>query len=176
MAKKSRTELEYIIETARKFVFSTAGFLRRRKKAVAVYVAALAGLWLFVTLLASGTFVSSQTLSSAGVIATAGLGVYSDSACTQSLTSIDWGTVVPGNSVFRTVYVKNTGTAQVKLSLSTANWIPYSASGPIALSWSLEGRSLAASQVALGTLSLDVSPNAASISSFKMDIVVTGTA
>jgi hypothetical protein len=62
---------------------------------------------LLVTLLASVALISSKTVASTGIITITNLGVYSDSACTQSLTSINWGTISPGNSVARTIYVKN---------------------------------------------------------------------
>ena len=66
-------------------------------------------LLLFVSLLASGAIVTTATVSSSGVISTANLGIYSDSACTQRITSINWGNLSPSSSVTRTVYIKNTG-------------------------------------------------------------------
>jgi hypothetical protein len=107
-----------------------------KKKNVAIgLTAVVVAIWLFVTLLASGALISSRTIASSGVVATANLGVYSDSACTRSLTSINWGTVSPGGSVARTIYVKNLGATQVTLSITGANWGPGSADGPITLTW-----------------------------------------
>ena len=137
--------------------------------------AAVVAIGLFVTLLASGALISSRTIASSGVIATTNLGVYSDSACTQSLTSINWGTVSPGGSVARTIYVKNLGTNQLTLSMTGANWSPASADGPITLTWNREGTALGANQVATATLTLRVSSSISGITTFNVNIVITGT-
>jgi len=147
-----------------------------KNKNVAIgLTAVVVAIWLFVTLLASGALISSRTIASSGVVATANLGVYSDSACTQSLTSINWGTVSPGGSVARTIYVKNLGTTQVTLSMTGANWSPGSADGPITLTWNRDGTALGANQVATATLTLSVSSSISGITTFNVDIVITGT-
>jgi hypothetical protein len=147
-----------------------------KKKNIAIVSAvAVAVAGLLVTLFASGALVSSKTVSSSGIIATATLGVYSDSACTQSLTSIDWGTISPGSSVTRTIYVKNLGTAQLTLSMTKTSWNPASANGPITLTWNRGGTVLAANQVATATLTLGVSSSISGIATFSVNIVITGT-
>ncbi len=123
----------------------------------------------------SGVLVASVTVRSSGVLASANLGVYSDSAATQGVGSVDWGTVAPGGSVSRTIYVKNVGTTQVTLSLSVTNWNPVSANGPVAVSWNREGTTLTAGQVTAATLTLSVSSTASGFSSFSVDAVITGT-
>ena len=50
-----------------------------------------------------------RAIPSSGLVVAVNVGVYSDAACTLELTSIDWGSVYPGGSVSRTIYVKNTG-------------------------------------------------------------------
>jgi hypothetical protein len=85
----------------------------------------------FTILIASGTLVSTTIVSASGVVATANLGVYSDSACTTELTSIDWGTISPSSSISKTVYVKNLGTTPLTIGMSETNWTPTSADGPI---------------------------------------------
>lgn len=106
---------------------------------------------------------------------TVSLGVYSDSACTQNLTSIDWGTLSPGGSVTRTIYVKNTGNTQITLSMTPANWNPASANGPITLTWNREGTTLSAGQSTSATLTLSVSSSISGITSFSVNIVISGT-
>ena len=63
-----------------------------------------------------------RSIPSSGMVVAVNVGVYSDSACTLNLTSIDWGNVYPGGSVPRTIYVKNTGNAPITLSMTTALW------------------------------------------------------
>jgi len=105
----------------------------RRKSVALVFAITFVVVCLIATFFASGVLATSRTRTTSNVEATAGLGVYSDSACTQSLTSTDWGTVSPGDSATRTAYVKNLGSVQLRLSLSKTNWNPTSANGPIAL-------------------------------------------
>ena len=154
--------------------FLNAQFRSKRRRVALVYVSAVIGIWLCAALLASGTLVSSKSVSSTGVVASVGLGVYSDSYCTQSLTSIDWGSAIPGNALTRLIYVKNQGSLQVTLSLSTANWNPATANGPLTLTWNRETTSLAAGGVVAATLTLSVLSSINGISTFGMDIVLTG--
>jgi len=135
-------------------------------------VLAVAG---FTTLLVSGALLTSVTISTSGVLASANLGVYSDSACTQGLGPFSWGTISPGSSVTKTFYVKNLGSIPLTLSLSATNWNPTTANGPIALSWNKEGAALGAGQVTLATLTLTVSSSAGGFTNFSADAVVSGT-
>lgn len=126
-------------------------------------------------MMVSGGLVTSKSVSTSGVLATANLGVYSDSACTQSLASVDWGTVSPGGSVSRTVYVKNLGNSQVTLSLSATNWNPSAANGPVGVGWNRQGAALAAGYAISAMLTLSVSSDAGGFTSFSVDAVITGT-
>ena len=146
-----------------------------RKNVVIGSTAAIALVGLLVSMLASGALVSTKTITSTGVLATTNLGLYSDSACTQSLASIDWGTISPGGSVNRTVYVKNLGNTQVTLSMAKTNWNPSTADGPLTLTWNRESTVLAANQVSTATLTLTVSSTASGITTFSVDIVISGT-
>ena len=132
-----------------------------------------AGILLTVT--TAGLLSVNQAVSSSGSVTTVNVGVYSDYACTQNLTSINWGTLSPGNSVNRTIYVKNTGNPQITLSMTKTNWNPASANGPITLTWNREGAKLNAGQVTTATLTLSVSESISEITSFSVDIVITGT-
>ena len=123
---------------------------------------------------ASGALISSKTVDSTGIIATTDLGIYSNSACTQSLTLVNWGTVSPGNSVTRIIYVKNLGTTQMTLGMSGENWNPANANGPITVTWNRENTTIAPNQVTSATLTLSVSSSISAITSFSLDIVITG--
>ena len=84
----------------------------------------------------------SVSFPTSGLIVGVNVGVFSDSGCTQNLTSISWGLVDPGESVDRIVYVKNTGNAPVTLSMALSGWNPAVANGPISIVWDREGVSL----------------------------------
>ncbi len=65
-----------------------------------------------------------RAIPSSGLVVAVNVGVFSDSACTLNVTMIDWGTVYPGESVTRLVYVKNGGNVPLTLTLNTIGWNP----------------------------------------------------
>ena len=129
----------------------------------------------FLTVTTAGLLSVNQNIPSSGTVTAVNVGVYSNSACTQNLTSINWGTVSPGDSVTRTIYVKNTGNTQVTLSMTKTNWNPASANGPITITWNRESTTLVADQVTTATLTLSVSESVSGITDFSVEIVITGT-
>jgi hypothetical protein len=138
-------------------------------------VIAIAVLGIALTLTTAGLLSVTQLVSSSGTITTVNVGVYSDSACTQNLTSINWGTVSPGGSVTKTIYVKNTGSVQITLSMTETNWSPTSANGPITITWNKEGTTLTAGATATATLTLSVSSGISGITTFSVNIVIAGS-
>ena len=147
--------------------------IRRLSPGVIIATVAIAGL--FLTLTTAGLLSVNQSVPTSGTVSTVNVGVYSDSACTQQLTTISWGSVAPGATVARTVYVKNTGTNQITLTMTRANWNPTSVNGPISVTWNKESTTLTANQVATATLTLSVSSSISGITTFSVDIVITGT-
>jgi hypothetical protein len=128
-----------------------------------------------LTMTSTGLLSINQTISSTGAVTAINVGVYSDSACTNELTSLDWGTISPGNSQDITIYLKNTGNAQITLSMTTTNWTPASADGPITLTWDKENTTLNPNQETTATLTLSISESINGITNFSFDIVITGT-
>lgn len=145
----------------------------RKLSTGAIIAIALVGLILTAT--TAGLLSISQTVTSTGTITTVNVGVFSDSGCTQALTSIDWGTISPGNSVNKTMYVKNTGNTQVTLNMTTNGWNPANANGPITVTWNKEAATLTASAYTAAVLTLSVSSSISGITSFSVNIVITGT-
>jgi archaellum component FlaG (FlaF/FlaG flagellin family) len=128
-----------------------------------------------LTATSAGLLSVSQSVSSTGTVTAINVGVYSDVSCTQTLTSIDWGSVSPGGSVTRIIYVKNTGNAQISLSMTTANWNPSGANGPITLTWNRESTTLNPGQSTAATLTLSVSSGISGITTFSVNVVITGS-
>ena len=116
----------------------------------------------------------SQSIPTSGMVMGIGVGIYSDSACTQNLTGISWGLVRPGESVNRTVYVKNTGNAPITLSMAASGWNPLAANGQIIVTWDKESSSLAAGQSAAATIILTVSSSISGVTDFSVNVVITG--
>lgn len=125
---------------------------------------------------ALGALVATQTFSNTGtvLIRTVGVGVYSESACTTSLTSINWGTLSPGDQATRTIYVKNTGNVPVVLSMSVGNWNPPSAN-VITVTWDKGGTVLNAGQSVAAVITLQVPQSISGVETFSFEITITGT-
>jgi hypothetical protein len=136
---------------------------------------AIAATGLFLTLLTTGLLMSQQTIPSAGTITTVNIGVYLDSSCTQNATSISWGSIYPGNSTTKIIYVKNTGSLPVTLNMTTESWVPSNANTYISLSWNRGGTVLSAGQSIDATLTLSASSSAGNITSFSFNMIITGT-
>lgn len=128
-----------------------------------------------LTVTTAGLLSVNQAVPSTGTITALNVGVFSDSACTQELTSVDWGTVSPGDTVTRTIYVKNTGNADIDLSMTTTNWNPSTAAGPLVIEWDVEGWDLSPGNQHTVTLTLSASSSISGITDFSVEIVITGT-
>lgn len=145
------------------------------KKSSSVALIAVAVTLIILTLTTTGLLSVNKTIPSSGTITAINVGVYSDSACTIELTSINWGIISPGNSVNTTIYLKNTGNAPITLSTTTTNWNPANADGPITLTWNREGTTLSVNQVTTATLTLSISESISGITNFSVEVVITGT-
>jgi hypothetical protein len=118
----------------------------------------------------------NQNVSSSGTVSTSpNIGVYSDSGCTQNLTTITWGTVAPGASTTQTIYVKNTGTATMTLGLSVTNWNPAGASAHMTVTWNRQNTQLSPGQSTAAILTLTVDSGIADITNFSNSITISGT-
>ncbi len=153
---------------------------QRKFSRVTIIAIALVGLALTMT--AYGAISVSTSINSSGSIATSSgisvsspaMGVYSDNACTVPMTTIDWGSVSPGGTVTRTVYVKNTGGVSLTLSMATSNWNPTSANGPLTITWNKSGTTLTSGQSTAATITLSVSSSITGITSFSVQILISG--
>ena len=134
---------------------------------------ALAATSIFLTLVTAG-IISTQTIPSNGTVATVNVGVYTNSLCTQNCTSIDWGTLYPSNSTIRTLYVKNTGTVPITLTMTTNTWGPIDATNYLTLSWDQEGTVLNPGVSVPANLALSADSDAGSLEDFSFNIVITG--
>jgi len=119
--------------------------------------------------------VNRDIISSGDVTTTPNINVYSDSACTQNLTTINWGTIEAGSSTNQTIYVKNTGTGTLTLSLATSNWIPVEASSYLTIDWNKTGTHLSAGQSTSAILTLTVASNTTGVTTFSNTITIRGS-
>jgi hypothetical protein len=143
------------------------------KAAIATIAIIIAVIGLTTSVLSA--LVASHSISNTGSITTVGVGVYSNSACTNAVSSISWGNITPGSAVNDTVYVKNLGSAQETLNMTTTGWNPTATSSYITLTWNQAGTVLAAGSHVAAVLTLTVSSSISGITSFSFNTTITGT-
>jgi len=134
---------------------------------------AIAGI--MVTLVAFAALSASRTVPLSGTITTVNVEAYSDSACTVPCTALNVGTVNPGSTVTQTVYIKNTGTVPVTLTMATSNWSPANANSYLTLSWNRPNYVLNAGLSVQATLTLVVASDTGSLTTFSVSVTITGT-
>jgi hypothetical protein len=120
----------------------------------------------------------NQNLASSGTIQTGpNVGVYSNSACTLPITSLNWGTIQAGSSATVTIYIEDTGGSQMVPSITVSNWSPSTASSYITIAWTTlppEIQPGVSGAIAV-TLTLTVSSTITGITSFTNLITISGT-
>jgi len=136
---------------------------------VAVLLALLSGFTV------SGLLTASKTLTSSGSVKAINVEVYWADLCTQVVNSVDWGTPEVGEVVYQTVYIKNSGSAPLSVSMTTSSWTPVEAANYITLTWDREGASIDLDQVLQALLTLTVSDTITGITDFSFNIVIEGT-
>jgi hypothetical protein len=137
-----------------------------------ILVAALA-----VTIIVAAVIVLAvtYTIHNTGKIVTVGLAVYWDPLGTQICTSIDWGTMQPGDMKGVTLYLKNTQALNITLSMNTTTWQPPEVQQYFTLAWNYTGSMLAPAQMVQVQFTLSLSPNVKNSTSFSFDININAT-
>ena len=149
--------------------------IMKLKKMPSIAIIALAITALALTLTTAAVLSASQNVPLNGTINTVNLGVYSNSECTQTVTSLNVGTLNPGGTATQTVYVKNTGNVPETLTMTTNNWTPSGADSYLTLTWNRQNTILNAGASIQATLTLTAAANTGSITTFSCDVTLTGT-
>ncbi|NVM56480.1 MAG: hypothetical protein HWN66_22470, partial [Candidatus Helarchaeota archaeon] len=99
------------------------------------------------------------------------LEIYNEIDCINRKTELEWGTINVGSSVSTKIYIKNTGSADVRLSFTIENWEPTESYEYMELSWDYDGNPLKPGKVVGILLSLKVNSKISGIKNFSFDIV-----
>jgi hypothetical protein len=118
---------------------------------------------------------ANQIVPLNGTITAVNVGVYSDSGCTQAVTTLTVGTLNPGTTATQTVYIKNTGNIAETLTMATNNWTPTGADSSLTLTWNRQNTVLNAGASIQATLTLTAATNTGTITTFSCDVTLTGT-
>jgi len=151
--------------------------MAKRKLSITTAVVALVIIGTALALTTYAAITTSSTLTSTGTVSTsANLSVYSDSACTTPLSTINWGTLTAGGNTTQTIYIKNTSSGvSLTLNMTANGWSPTSADGPVAITWNQESTDLQPGQSVAATITLTVSPTEVGITTFSVQINIDGT-
>jgi len=114
-------------------------------------------------------------LQGTGSIKAVGLGLYWNPECTNSTSSLPFGLLEPASSKNFTLYLRNEGNSAVTLNMTVVNWSPPSAGDYMTLTWNREGQNISPDEVKDFVITLSVSENVRGISSFSLDIIISGT-
>lgn len=136
-------------------------------------VAAIGTIGLLASVLA--VLMATQTFNNTATVKSVGVGVYSDSSCTQKVTSLNWNTLAPGDTKTQTVYVKNEGTTGILLSMTVGNWTPPGAANYMSVTWNRQNSSLSVGSSVSATITLSVSQNVTGVTDFAFEITIIGT-
>jgi len=112
------------------------------------------------------------SIHTTGTITTIGVRVYSDSALSNELVTINWGLREPGSQISVEMWIQNTGNRPVTLSFYTSNWNPAAANDYMSLSWDYAGETINPDAARKVTLTLSVSSQISGITNFAFDITV----
>jgi hypothetical protein len=139
----------------------------------AIIALAITGILLTVT--TAAVLSTSQTVPLSGTISAVNLGVYSDSACTQTCTALTVGNLNPGGTATQTVYIKNTGNVPETLTMIPNNWNPSNANSSLTFTWNRQNTVLNAGVSIQATLTLTAASNTGSLTNFSFNVIFTGT-
>ncbi len=143
----------------------------QRYQVIAIYAivasAILATSMLAVIMIQRGT-------RSTGSIEGQGLRVYLDPECTNAVSSLDFGLLEPGSSKNFTFYLKYEGDSDFNLGMSSENWNPGTAADYMTLAWNREGQQIRPDEVLGCVVTLSVLEDVQGVSSFTLDIIISG--
>lgn len=139
----------------------------------------LIAIWIGMVYVIASSFFQAIIHTQTNVNTTVGIRVYADEELTTELTTFQWNDgnpIDPGSSVPETIYIKNTGTISVTLSLTTSAWDPEPAQTFTTVLWDIpEGTSLSPGATMPAIITMKVASNIIDIETFNFDILVTGT-
>ena len=139
-----------------------------------IIVAIACVFFIFGVLTALGLQQATRRIGNVAAIKTVGVNVYEDASLTKPLTSIDWGTLEPGENKNVTAYIVNTSNVPVVLSLTTGNWNPTNTSIYVSLTWNYSGAPIPVGSYTPVVFTLHISPVTTGITNFSFDITIVG--
>jgi hypothetical protein len=101
--------------------------------------------------------------------------MYSDQACTNKVSSLNWGVIAPGALKSMVITVRNEGNVPITLTKTMTNLNPSNLATHMTLNWDYGNQSLNPNETLKLALTLYVSESITGISSFSFDTAITAT-
>jgi hypothetical protein len=98
--------------------------------------------------------------------------VYSEVNCRNTVQSIDWGMLSPGEEKNVTIYVRNEGESSTVLALDVYGWSPAEAPNYMTVTWNYSGAPVNSGQTVAIQLTLSVDARISGITNFGVTIDV----
>jgi hypothetical protein len=127
------------------------------------------------SLAVTGLITTSEALSSTSSVRTINVVAYWDSRCTKVVSSVDWGIPEPGDSITKTLYIKNTVNAPLTVNIYCSEWNPAAAESYLTFTWDGQGAEINSDEVLEAELTLAISDLITEITDFSFNIVIEGT-
>jgi hypothetical protein len=129
----------------------------------------------------AGVLIAQQNVPNSGsvggnITSTIDIKVYNDLEATSICTAIDWGNLNSGDTATKTIYIKNMGNVSETLSMTATDWTPPTATQSLYLTWTQEGKPLAAGEVVPATIVLKIASDTGDLSDFSFKMIISGTA
>lgn len=122
-----------------------------------------------------GLLSNSQNVSNTGIIASVNVGVYTTQQCTTNLVQLSWGPVSPGSNYTKAGFVRNNGSMNMTLSMSTSNWSPAAAESSLGISWNYGGQIVRPGQVLAVIWKLGIPLDVSGVQNFSFNIIISGS-
>jgi hypothetical protein len=136
-----------------------------------IAIAGLASTGVAITII----WVAVLSVSNNIIINAVGVEAYSNSACTQPVTSLNVGYVNPDTVVNQTIYVKNSGTMPITLTMIANSWSPTATPSCLTLTWNRQNYILDAEDSVSATLMLSVASDKVGVTTFNCNVTIVGT-
>ena len=101
--------------------------------------------------------------------------LYWDAQCKNAVQSIDWGTLVAGNTGNVTVYIRNEGAENTILDLNVSGWSPLQAASYMNIDWNYSGTPVPSGTIVPIMLVLTVDQDIYNITDFGVNITISSS-
>ena len=137
------------------------------------YTLLLALMLIEVSVFSFAIYQPFKRVSAGGTIQGEGVDLFYDSACTDNVTLLDWGDVIPGTETVWVLYLKNVGNVNGTFYVYTGNWSSPIADQYLTFSWNYTAGMIVEPDIAIPVeFVLACDPDVDNFKDFSFDILI----